>query len=102
MRNTHDIIETALSFTADSLAETIPYDIDESITGGRIIVEFSTYNYETSLIKAEILDSDWEKDISLSRIFKERIEDMIQFRNKETKLSIQQALEIKKDQMEMF
>ena len=99
---TSDIIEVALSKTAKSLADNIPYDIDECTDDGRFIVEFSFYCDEITLLKAEILDSDWELDIPKTEEFTTKVRNMVETWNYEFTQSIRQAIDIQKDRTEML
>lgn len=99
---TSDIIEVALSETAKSLADNIPYDIDACITGGRFIVEFSTYCYEVTLLKSEILDSEWELDKIKTEEFTLKVQRMVEIRNYDFLQSIRQEADIRKDRMDLL
>lgn len=91
------VIDIALSLVTKSLAESTPKSIDECISENRIIVEFTCFNEEVTLITAEILDSDWELLPSISIEFQQMVSQLVEYRNIQYRKLLMQEKQIRED-----
>ncbi|NDV68556.1 hypothetical protein [Dysgonomonas sp. 25] len=98
MQGLFSMINVAKSMIAKSLAEPIPQNFDNCIFGFRCIVEFLGKDDEVILETAEILNSEWELIPEISEQFMQYVAQMVEDRNIEYKLIIEQEKEIQNDQ----
>lgn len=97
-----NLIFWSIELVSKSITQNEPYDIDDFCTEGRIIVQFTGKGDNLSLLNAEILNSEWELLTEATQILTLQIEKLLYLRNREFKEQINQAKEIKKDQLEGF
>lgn len=91
------MMNTALSMVSKSLSEPTPQNFDNCITDYRIIVEYSGKDEKVSVLKAEILNMDWELMPEESILFIRQVTHIVEIRNAEFKQLINQSKQIMKD-----
>lgn len=91
------MMDIALSLVLKSLSEPIPQRFDNCISDYRIIVEYLGKDENISVLKAEILNTDWELMPEISSLFAKQVTQIVENRNIEYLELINQSKQIQED-----